>query len=129
MRPPGRRRRVRMLAVAACLVAVTTACSSAADKGDFALIGDSGGGDSGNAESVTLIQQPWVDLQVENEISKQILEQLGYSVKVNEVSVELGAQAMSTGDADATWATGGPRRSDLRRPDQEGRRGGGQHHP
>jgi glycine betaine/proline transport system substrate-binding protein len=101
MRPPGRRRRLRLIAFAACLAAVTTACSSAADKGDFALVGDGGGGDSGNAESVTLIQQPWVDLQVENEISKQILEKLGYSVKVNEVSVELGAQAMSTGDADA----------------------------
>jgi glycine betaine/proline transport system substrate-binding protein len=117
MRPPGRRRRLRMLAVAACLAAVTTACSSAADKGDFALIGDSGGGDAGNAESVTLIQQPWVDLQVENEISKQILVRLGYSVKVNEVSVELGAQAMKTGDADAYlgnwWPSQEPTFGDL----------------
>lgn len=100
MRPPGRRPGLRVLAVALSVAVVTAACSSAEDKGDFALVGDSGGGESGT-ESVTLIQQPWVDLQVENEISKQILEDLGYSVRVNEVSVELGAQAISTGDADA----------------------------
>ena len=101
MKPPGRRQGLRALAVALCVAAVTTACSSAEDKGNFALIGGGGGEGSGGTESVTLIQQPWVDLQVENEISKQILEDLGYSVRVNEVSVELGAQAISTGDADA----------------------------
>ncbi|MBT0769267.1 ABC transporter substrate-binding protein [Kineosporia sp. J2-2] len=98
------------------MAAVTAGCSSAEDKGDFALIGGGGGGEDGS-ESVTLIQQPWVDLQVENEISKQILEDLGYSVKVNEVSVELGAQAVSTGDADAYlgnwWPSQEPTYGDL----------------
>ncbi|GLY33352.1 ABC transporter substrate-binding protein [Kineosporia sp. NBRC 101731] len=122
MKPPGIRRGRRMLALAVCVTAVATtmACSSAQDKGDFALVADSGGGDDGGgggAESVTLIQQPWVDLQAENEISKQILEGLGYSVKVDEVSVELGAQAMSTGDADAYlgnwWPSQEPTYGDL----------------
>ena len=118
MKPPGRRRGLRMLALALCLAAATTACSSAADKGDFALVADGGGGGGdSSAQSVTLIQQPWVDLQVENEISKQILEKLGYSVRVNEVSVELGAQALSTGDADAYlgnwWPSQEPTFGDL----------------
>ncbi|MCE0537265.1 ABC transporter substrate-binding protein [Kineosporia rhizophila] len=101
MRPP-RRHGLRALAVALCVAAVTSACSSAEDKGDFALLGDGGGGGGGGGtESVTLIQQPWVDLQAQNEIAKQILEDLGYSVRVNEVSVELGARAIASGDADA----------------------------
>jgi glycine betaine/proline transport system substrate-binding protein len=90
-----------MVATVIALAALTSACSSAADKGDFASSGGSGGGRDSATESVTLIEQPWIDLQVENEISKQLLTKLGYSVKVDNVSVELGAQALSTGDADA----------------------------
>lgn len=97
MRPFGKNR-LRVLALALSVTALTAACSSSEDTGDFASSGDT---DSSSGESVTLIQQPWVDLEVENEISKQILEKLGYSVTVDEVSVELGAQALSTGDADA----------------------------
>lgn len=86
----------RLLAVAVAITVLVSACASADEKDDFAA-GDSGGG----AGSITLIEQPWVDLQVENEISKQLLEELGYTVEIDSVSVELGAQALSTGDADA----------------------------
>jgi glycine betaine/proline transport system substrate-binding protein len=87
----------RVLAAAVSIAILASACASADEKGaDFAAA-ESGGG----ADSVTLIEQPWVDLQVENEISKQLLEKLGYTVGIDSVSVELGAQALSTGDADA----------------------------
>jgi len=116
MRLPAKNR-LRVLALALSVTALTAACSSSSDTGDFASSGGDSDGDGANSESVTLIQQPWVDLQVENEISKQILEDLGYSVTVNEVSVELGAQAMSTGDADAYlgnwWPSQEPTFGDL----------------
>lgn len=98
-----RHRRLRIVALALAAATVLAACSSAEQKGDFALSEDSSGGDSasGGQTSITLVEQPWVDLQAENEIAKQLLEKLGYSVKVDSVSVELGAQALSTGDADA----------------------------
>jgi glycine betaine/proline transport system substrate-binding protein len=88
---------IRVLAAAMSLAALASACASEEDKGaEFVDEGADGG-----AGSVTLIEQPWVDLQVENEIAKQLLEQLGYTTEVDSVSVELGAQALSTGDADA----------------------------
>ncbi len=90
---------IRALVAAVAVIALTSACANDEDKGgagDFAAAEDKGG-----SGSVTLIEQPWIDLQVENEISKQLLTKLGYTVKVDSVSVELGAQALSTGDADA----------------------------
>lgn len=87
----------RTLAVAVSIAVLASACSSQDAKGGDFAAADGGGG----ADSVTLIEQPWVDLQVENEISKQLLEKLGYKVKIDSVSVELGAQALATGDADA----------------------------
>lgn len=84
------------LAAAMSITALASACASQTDKGD-----DFVGQDGGGADTITLIEQPWVDLQVENEISRQLLDQLGYTVKIDSVSVELGAQALSTGDADA----------------------------
>jgi glycine betaine/proline transport system substrate-binding protein len=98
--PRSRLLRLSLTAVSLIALAGTAACSSAAQKGDFAS-SDDGGDDSSAGTSVTLIEQPWDDLQVENEISKQLLTKLGYSVKIDGVSVELGAQALSTGDADA----------------------------
>lgn len=86
-----------LLAAAVSLATFATGCASEADKGDDFAAKDGGGG----ADSVTLIEQPWVDLQVENEIAKQVLEDLGYAAEVESVSVELGAQALVTGDADA----------------------------
>lgn len=84
------------VAAAVSIAALASACASQADKGD-----GFGAQDGGGADTITLIEQPWVDLQVENEISRQLLEQLGYTVKIDSVSVELGAQALATGDADA----------------------------
>lgn len=86
-----------VLAAAMSIAALSSACASEAEKGNSFAGRDDGGG----ADSVTLIEQPWVDLQVENEICRQLLEELGYTVKINSVSVELGAQALATGDADA----------------------------
>lgn len=92
---PARLTRALGLAAAVSITALASACASQSDKGD-----DFVGQDGGGADTITLIEQPWVDLQVENEISRQLLEQLGYTVKIDSVSVELGAQALSTGDAD-----------------------------
>ena len=89
--------KLSVLTTAVFIAASASACAADEDKGDDFAAGDSGGG----TDSVTLIEQPWVDLQVENEISKQLLEELGYTAKIDSVSVELGAQALSTGDADA----------------------------
>jgi glycine betaine/proline transport system substrate-binding protein len=102
MRPTRSRPLLRLALTTVSIVVLTTtaACSTAAQKGDFAAI-DDGDDSSGGGTSVTLVEQPWVDLQVENEISRQLLTELGYSVKIDNVSVELGAQALSTGDADA----------------------------
>src|SRR4051794_272736 len=99
MRPTRRRPRLRLALAAASLLAVTgtAACSTAAQKGDFASTDNGDDDSSGAGTSVTLVEQPWVDLQAENEISKQLLTKLGYSVKIDNVSVELGAQALSTG--------------------------------
>jgi glycine betaine/proline transport system substrate-binding protein len=104
---------LQVLAASVSIAIVASACAAEADKGSDFAEGDSGGG----ADSVTLVEQPWVDLQVENEISKQLLEKLGYTVQIDSVSVELGAQALSTGDADAYlgnwWPSQEPTFGDL----------------
>jgi glycine betaine/proline transport system substrate-binding protein len=92
-------RLVQPVAAVAALAAVAAGCASdsEADEGGFAE--DTAGGGS---DSVVLAEQPWVDLQVENEIAVQILDQLGYdaSIKRN-LSVENAASALGTGDIDA----------------------------
>lgn len=50
---------------------------------------------------VRLVQQPWEDLVVENEIARQVLTDLGYRTRVQELSVPLGAQALANDQADA----------------------------
>lgn len=52
-------------------------------------------------DEVRLVQQPWEDLIVENEIVSQVLSRLGYRARVHELSVPLGAQALANGQADA----------------------------
>lgn len=106
---------VRAVAAVVSVLTLATACASDAEKSgssDFAAADSKPA-----AGSVTLVEQPWVDLQVENEISKQLLTKLGYTVKVDSVSVELGAQALSTGDADAYlgnwWPSQKPTYGDL----------------
>ena len=89
---------LRTVVAALSVVTLASACASDADKSGSSFAAPEA---KGGAGSVTLVEQPWIDLQVENEISKQLLTKLGYTVKVDNVSVELGAQALSTGDADA----------------------------
>ncbi|GAA0250504.1 glycine betaine ABC transporter substrate-binding protein [Cryptosporangium japonicum] len=87
--------KVRFLAGALALTAVLAACG---DSGDTAF-GENDGGDA--TKTVRLVQQPWEDLIVENQIVSDILTKLGYAPSVQEVAVPLGAQALSTGKADA----------------------------
>jgi len=84
------------VAVFAALAFSATACGSGSDDG---FASDSSGG--GN-NSVVFAEQPWVDLQVENEIAVQVLDKLGYdaSIKKN-LSVENAASALKTSDLDA----------------------------
>ena len=107
-------RLVRPLAVAAALSAVLAGCASS-DSDDEGFADDTAGG---AADSVVFAEQPWVDLQVENEIAVQILEKLGYdaSIKKN-LSVENAASALGTGDLDAYlgnwWPSQEPTFGDL----------------
>ncbi|MFI6575742.1 ABC transporter substrate-binding protein [Nocardiopsis sp. NPDC050513] len=57
--------------------------------------------DGAGGEEVRLLQQPWEDLIVENEIVRQVLEGNGYQVSVQEVSLPFGSQALADGDVDA----------------------------
>jgi glycine betaine/proline transport system substrate-binding protein len=94
------RRGARLAAVATLgLGAVLSGCASDADAGGDDFASSSSGG---AADSVVLAEQPWVDLQVENEIAVQVLQELGYdaSIKKN-LSVENAASALGTGDIDA----------------------------
>lgn len=104
---------LRVFAAALSITVLASACASEEEKGDDFAAGD----DAAGADSITLIEHPWVDLQVENEISMQLLEKLGYTGKADSVSVELGAQALSTGDADAYlgnwWPSQEPTYGDL----------------
>ena len=98
-RPTPTRRGVRLAVLATLgLSAVLTGCASDSDTDDGFASSSSGGG----TDSVVLAEQPWVDLQVENEIAVQVLQELGYdaSIKKN-LSVENAASALGTGDIDA----------------------------
>ncbi|OLT25985.1 hypothetical protein BJF83_21830 [Nocardiopsis sp. CNR-923] len=52
-------------------------------------------------DEIRLLQQPWEDLIVENEIVRQVLEDNGYRVSVQEVALPYGAQALADGGLDA----------------------------
>ncbi|PSL08423.1 glycine betaine/proline transport system substrate-binding protein [Haloactinopolyspora alba] len=91
---PSRLRRAGPVAAAASAALILVACGG--DDGG----GDSGGGGDASSE-LRLIQQPWEDLIVENQIVSQILGDLGYEVEINEVAVPIGAQALANGEADA----------------------------
>ena len=100
------------IAVAALALVAAGCASSDSDDGGFA---DAAGGGS---DSVVFAEQPWVDLQVENEIAVQILDKIGYdaSIKKN-LSVENAASALGTGDLDAYlgnwWPSQEPTFGDL----------------
>lgn len=91
---PSRQRRVGTITASALLA--ITAASCGGDNGD----GGSGDGGSGN-ETIRLVQQPWEDLIVENEIVGQILGEYGYETEIADVAVPIGAQALAEGDAHA----------------------------
>jgi glycine betaine/proline transport system substrate-binding protein len=86
-------------AAVAAVVLVAAGCASGSEAEASGFADDAAGG---GTDSVVFAEQPWVDLQVENEIAVQILDQLGYdaSVKRN-LSVENAASALGTGDLDA----------------------------
>ena len=89
-------KKLHVLAVAAAMTGALAACAS--DTGTGSGFGESAQNGKG---SVVLLEQPWVDLQVENQIAKQLLEKIGYKVSNKNVSVELGVKGLETGDMDA----------------------------
>jgi glycine betaine/proline transport system substrate-binding protein len=54
-----------------------------------------------DSHTVRLVQQPWEDLTVENQIVSDVVGALGYQTQVQQLSVPLGAQALANGQADA----------------------------
>src|SRR5829696_7555238 len=98
-RPARRARRAVALAAAAALTTLAAGCASDSAAEDAGFASSTTGGKAG---AVVLAEQPWVDLQVENEIAVQVLEELGYdaSIKKN-LSVENAASALGAGDVDA----------------------------
>jgi glycine betaine/proline transport system substrate-binding protein len=86
------------LALALTAVTLSAGCASpSAEDSGFARSASGGGTDS-----VVLAEQPWVDLQVEDEIAVQILDKLGYDASVKQnLSVENAAAALGAGDIDA----------------------------
>lgn len=88
---------LRPIRVVAAMFATLTLTFSAA-------CGQAAGGfdsNEGGSTQVRLVQQPWEDLVVENEIVRQVLDKIGYQAHIEELSVPLGAQALVRGDADA----------------------------
>lgn len=75
-------------AIALCLVMVVAGCSAGAGAGT-------------RQDEIRLVQQPWEDLVVENQIVSQILEELGYRTRVMDLSVSIGAQTLADGETDA----------------------------
>lgn len=88
---------IRRFVAAAVALVLSVALAGCGDSDDTAF-GENGGD---GAKAVRLVQQPWEDLIVENQIVSDILTELGYRPSVQEVAVPLGAQALSTGKADA----------------------------
>lgn len=89
MRHRGRRLATALLA--GCLLG-TAACSGNVEGFQ---------GASSGANEVRLLQQPWGDLVVENQIVSQVLGRLGYEVEIQQLSVPIGAQALANGQLDA----------------------------
>lgn len=75
---------------------------------------DTGGGSS--TKTVRFVQQPWSDLIVETQIAMDILTKMGYTASVQEVSVPLAAQALSTGKADAYLGNWWPSQEPVFKP-------------
>lgn len=56
---------------------------------------------AGDENEIKLLQQPWGDLVVENQIVSEVLDELGYHTKIQQLSVPIGAQALANGQVDA----------------------------
>lgn len=84
----------RMVAVTASVVvaALPLACSDQSSQGFTSGQGD---------HAVRLVQQPWEDLIVENQIVSDVLTALGYRPQIQDLAVPLGAQSLATAQADA----------------------------
>jgi glycine betaine/proline transport system substrate-binding protein len=81
------------VAVALAVTGLTSGCGTSG-AGSFAS--QSKGGNT----SVSLLQQPWDDLDAENMIAKQLLGKLGYQVHIKKLSVAVGAKSLETGKID-----------------------------
>src|SRR3954453_1650775 len=91
---------VRRLSLATCTLALATLAAGCASdtKSDDGFASSTSGGEAG---AVVFAEQPWVDLQVENEIAVQVLDKLGYAASIKKnLSVENAASALGTGDVD-----------------------------
>ncbi|QVQ52205.1 ABC transporter substrate-binding protein [Spiractinospora alimapuensis] len=69
--------------------------------------------ESTESQVITLVEQPWEDLMVENQIVSQILGAAGYTVEVEELTVPIGAQSLAQGDADAYLGNWWPSQEDT----------------
>lgn len=86
---------LRALITALALAGLTLAsgCGSGGN-GSFASTTKTG------ATSVSLLSEPWDDLETENVIAQQLLDKLGYQVSVDSLAVDVGAKSMETGKID-----------------------------
>ena len=102
MSHPFRRATTRLAKPAAAIAALAVVAAGCASDSKAEASGFADDAAGGGTDSVVFAEQPWVDLQVENEIAVQILDRLGYdaSIKRN-LSVENAASALGTGDLDA----------------------------
>lgn len=71
------------------------------------------GQESGGGTEVVLAQQPWEDLMVENQIVKSVLEDLGHSVTIQDLSVPVAANGMSGGQIDVYLGNWWPSQKDV----------------
>jgi glycine betaine/proline transport system substrate-binding protein len=96
----------KLAGIAAVVTALlTSGCSGTTSTG----FTESAGGE----HTARFVQQPWADLVVETQIAMQVLDDLGYDVSTQEVSVPLGAQALATGRADAYLGNWWPSQQDV----------------
>lgn len=101
------RRRMFTGSSAALFLALVAGCGGQPENG---LASEE---ESEESQVITLVGQPWEDLQVENQIVSQILDAAGYTVEVEDLTVPIGAQALVQGDADAYLANWWPSQEDT----------------
>lgn len=79
----------------------------------LASCGDGQGSQAEGDTELVLAQQPWEDLLVENQIVKSVLEDRGYSVEIQDLSVPVAAEGLSTGQLDAYLGNWWPSQQDV----------------